>query len=210
MSLRLLRVLLPAAALLGGATISFAAAAPVADGGGRHAGLTVPLCGKQIVLTASYLAPSKPGEGTGFLFHLENGTAEPIVLAEPAPTSAHWYAKVGSRWLWRASSGSGGALVNAIDERGPLFAYRPAKAPENAKYLTVPAHGSQEWVAREEDNPALAYRPSCEKCNNPGEHEYRAVFAYAYLPAPGETEPHLLTCGLRSPQVIMPPQWDRH
>ncbi|MFT4114487.1 hypothetical protein [Silvibacterium sp.] len=204
MSLRFLRPAFLAAAFAGLAAVPAASAAP------HSSAPTVPLCGKQIVFSASYLAPSKPGEGTGFLFRIENNTAQPIALAQPAPTSAHWYARVGSRWLWRATSGSGGALVDAFNERGPLFADRPLKAPADPKYLTIPAHGSQEWVARVEDNAALAYRPSCEKCNNPGEHEYRAVFAYAYLPAPGETEPHLLTCGLRSSQVIMPPQWDGH
>ena len=42
-------------------------------------------------------------------------------------------------------------------------------------------------------------------CNYPGEREYQAVFAYAYLPGPGEHAPDLLQCGLRSDPVPMPP-----
>lgn len=169
-------------------------------------GPTVPLCSRQIVFTASYLAETKPGEGIGFLFRIENGTAQPIELAEPVPSSAHWYAQVGNRWLWRASSGLGGSYVDAINERGPLFAYQPRNAPADPKYITVPARGNYEWVERENDNSALSYRPSCAICNYPGEHVYKAVFAYAYLPAPQEHAPSLLTCGLRSNLVIMPPK----
>jgi hypothetical protein len=178
-------------------TVSAAAHAP---------GPTVPLCPRQVVFTASYLAEAKPGEGIGFLFRIENGTAKPIKLEEPVPSSAHWYARVGNRWLWRASSGNGGSYVDAVNERGPLFAYRPKVAPENPKYITVAARGSYEWVEREHENHALSYRPGCALCNYPGEHEYKAVFAYAYLPAPQEDASGLLTCGLRSNLVIMPPK----
>lgn len=169
-------------------------------------GPTVPLCSRQIVLTASYLAETKPGEGIGFLFRIDNGTAKLIELAEPVPSSAHWYAAVGTRWLWRASTGLGGSYVDAVNERGPLFAYQPKVAPADPKYITVPAHGNYEWVEREHENPALSYRPSCAICNYPGEHQYKAVFAYAYLPAPQEHAPQLLPCGLRSNLVIMPPK----
>ncbi len=161
-------------------------------------GPTVPLCPRQIVFTASFLAESKAGQGIGFLFHIENGTAKPIRLEEPVPSSTHWYARVGDRWLWRASSGLGGSYVDAVNERGPLFAYRPATAPANPKYFTVPAHGHYEWEEREHDNPALAYKPGCARCNYPGEYEYKAVFAYAYLPPAEEHASDLLACGLRS------------
>jgi hypothetical protein len=166
----------------------------------------MPLCSKQIVFTASYLAETKPGEGIGFLFRIENDTAKPIRLAEPVPSSAHWYARVGSRWLWRASSGSGGSYVDAVNERGPVFAYQPKAAAADPKYITVPARGNYEWVEREHDNPALSYRPSCALCNYPGENEYKAVFAYAYLPPGQEHTTDLLACGLRSNLVIMPPK----
>ncbi len=167
---------------------------------------TVPQCPPQIQLTASYLAPDKPGQGPGFYFRLENRTAHPITLVAPLPSSAHWYAHVGRLWLWRASAGSGGSLVNALEPRGRMFVDRAVKAPDDPpQTLTVPAHGAHEWAAWTSEDPAIAYAPSCAQCNYPGEHEFRAVFAYAWLPAPGEQIPHLLTCGLRSNQVIMPP-----
>jgi hypothetical protein len=198
---RAFRIAAPLAIL----SFSFASAVSAA----AHApGPTVPLCSAQIVFTANYLAEDKPGEGIGFLFHIENNTAKAIKLEEPVPSSSHWYARVGTKWLWRASSGMGGSFVDAVNERGPVFAYRPKTAPANPKYITVPARGNFEWVEREHENPALAYRPSCAICNYPGEHEYKAVFAYAYLPPDQEDAPDLLACGLRSNLVIMPPKSD--
>ena len=69
--------------------------------------------------------------------------------------------------------------------------------------MTVGAHSTHAWVVSVQSNPAFVYQPGCERCRNPGEREYRAVFAYAYLPAPGEQG--LLACGLRSTPVVMPP-----
>lgn len=87
-----------------------------------------------------------------------------------------------------------------------MFVYRSDKAvADPPQTITVPAHGAHEWAEWTSEDPAIAYDPSCAHCNYPGEHEFRAVFAYAWLPAPGEQIPHLLTCGLRSNQVIMPP-----
>lgn len=172
----------------------------------HHPGPYVPLCSRQIVFTASYLAETKPGAGIGFLFRIDNNTAKPIKLAEPVPSSTHWYARVGNRWLWRASSGSGGSYVDAIDEKGPVFAYQPKEPSADQKYITVPAHGKYEWTVGEHENPALAYRPGCALCNYPGEHEYKAVFAYAYLPPAQEHVEGLLACGLRSGLVEMPPR----
>jgi hypothetical protein len=174
------------------------------EAGIHHPGPIVPSC-TGLTLTASYLAESSPGAGAGFYFRLENKTAKPVTLVQPVPSSAHWYAHVGSRWLWRASAGTGGALVDAIQEKGSMFAYRPLTPPADPKYLTVPAHGAQEWTELMRDHSALAYRPSCAMCNYPGENEYRAVFAYAYLPHPAEHGPALLQCGLRSNPVVMPP-----
>jgi hypothetical protein len=170
----------------------------------RRPGPYVPLC-SHITLTASYLAEAEPGKGPGFLFVIKNDTNKEIRLAEPVPSSAHWYAHVGQKWLWRASSGSGGSFVDAYNEKGELFAYQPKEAPSHAEYLTVSAHGSQEWTQTMRDHPAIAYRPSCAICNNPGENEYRAVFAYAYVPHPEEHTDGLLPCGLRSLPVVMPP-----
>lgn len=158
-----------------------------------------------ITFSASYLADAAPGQGPGFLFRIENHTAHEIRLVQPVPSSAHWYARVGNRWLWRASAGRGGALVDALRPSGPMFAYRPAAPPEQPAYLTVPAHGSHQWPEAMLHNPAIAYQPSCPLCNYPGESEYQAVFAYAYLPDPEDRIAGLLHCGLRSGPVPMPP-----
>jgi hypothetical protein len=169
-------------------------------------GPTVPLCSRQIVFTASYLIETERGAGPGFLFRIENGTAKPITLAEPVPSSAHWYARVGNRWLWRASSGAGGSYVDAINEKGPVFAYQPKLSPADPKYITVPPHGDYQWIRSEREIPALAYNPGCARCNYPGEYDYKAVFAYAYLPPPQLHKDGLLACGLRSNLVPMPPK----
>jgi hypothetical protein len=87
-----------------------------------------------------------------------------------------------------------------------MFAWRPASRPADAQYLTVPAKGSEEWVEAMRDDPAIAYRPRCAHCNYPGESQYQAVFAYAYLPGPDEQAAKLLPCGLRSDPVPMPPK----
>jgi hypothetical protein len=113
---------------------------------------------------------------------------------------------VGTKWLWRASSGSGGSYVDAINERGPVFAYQPENRTADPRYIIIPAHGKYEWTSGDRDNPALAYRPGCERCNYPGEHDYKAVFAYAYLPPPGRHIEGLLRCGLRTNFVDMPPK----
>jgi len=158
-----------------------------------------------VTLRAHYMAEAGTDAGPGFSFHIENKTAKDIRLEMPVPSSAHWYARVGSRWLWRASAGRGGALVNALIENGPMFAWQPATAPEHPEYLTVAARGSQDWVVPMRDDPAIQYRPSCARCNYPGEREYQAIFAYAYLPNAEEHAPELLRCGLRSAPVPMPP-----
>lgn len=181
-----------------------AIAAPTGSAVTHHPGPYVPLCSR-ITLTASYLAEAEPGKGPGFLFVIKNDTNKDIRLAEPVPSSAHWYAHVGQKWLWRASSGSGGSLVDAYNEKGEVFAYQPKELPQGAKYMLVPAHGSQQWTQTMLDHPAIAYRPSCAICNNPGENEYRAVFAYAYVPNSQEHVDGLLACGLRSSPVVMPP-----
>jgi len=158
-----------------------------------------------VTLRASYIADVGANAGPGFAFHIENKTAKDVRLAEPVPSSAHWYARVGLRWLWRASAGRGGALVNALSEKGPMFAYQPAAPPDHTEYLTVSAHSSHDWTEPMRDDPAIDYRPSCARCNYPGETEYQAVFAYAYLPNSQEHVPDLLRCGLRSTPVPMPP-----
>ncbi|HKR27222.1 MAG TPA: hypothetical protein VJS11_07195, partial [Acidobacteriaceae bacterium] len=158
-----------------------------------------------ITLSASYLAEVAPGQGPGFLFRIDNRTSHPIRLAEPVPSSAHWYARVGKRWLWRASAGRGGALVDALRANGPMFAYRPTAPAGNQQYLVVPAHDSSQWSEAMLHNDAIAYRPSCPICNYPGEDEYQAVFAYAWLPGDDANLPDLLHCGLRSAPVPMPP-----
>jgi hypothetical protein len=203
--LRLLRFAL----LLVASIVLSSSMASAADGFAavpRQPGPYVPLCSKQIVFSASYLADLQTESGPGYLFTIENHTARPIRLAEPVPSSAHWYAMVGNKWLWRASSGYGGSFVDAINQRGPLFAYQPRSAATDPHYITVPAHGKVQWTSGEHDNPALAYEPSCSHCNYPGERQYKAVFAYAYLPPPGHPVKNLLACGLRTGLVDMPPK----
>jgi hypothetical protein len=158
-----------------------------------------------VTLRANYIAETGENAGPGFAFHIDNKTTKEIRLEMPVPSSAHWYARVGIHWFWRASAGRGGALVDALRENGPMFAYQPAAPPERAQFLTVPAHGSEDWVVPMRDDPAIQYRPSCARCNYPGETEYQAIFAYAYLPNPEEHAPDLLRCGLRSAPVPMPP-----
>jgi hypothetical protein len=157
-----------------------------------------------VALSASYLADVS-GKGPGFLFIIDNHTPRTIRLEDPVPSSAHWYAQVGNRWMWRASAGWGGSLVNAENPHGLMFAYRPASPPVHPRYLTVPAHGSRQWSQSMRNHPSIAYQPSCPMCRYPGETDYQAVFAYAYLPPPGEQAPRLLHCGLRSVPVPMPP-----
>lgn len=157
-----------------------------------------------VTLSASYLADAA-GSDSGFLFRIDNHTGRPIRLEQPVPSSADWYAQVGNGWLWRASAGRGGALVNAENPRGLMFAYGPAMPPPHPEYVTVPAHGSRQWTETMRANPAIAYDPSCPMCDYPGESTYQAVFAYAYLPNPEESARGLLRCGLRSAPVPMPP-----
>lgn len=187
------------------ALLAASTAVAVSAGIPRHSETTVLPC-RGVKLTASYLAEVSPGAGPGFLFRIENETRRDIRLEKPVPSSADWYAHVGDRWLWRASAGRGGALVNALQPAGPMFAWRPATTPADPQTLTVAAKGSQQWVEAMRDHPAIAYRPSCAHCNYPGESDYQAVFAYAYLPGPGRHAPDLLRCGLRSDPVPMPPK----
>ena len=193
--------LLPTALL---SLILFFAAVSVSAGRLQSLGPSVLPCAG-VTLTASYLAEAVPGTGPGFLFRIQNSTPREIRLEQPVPSSAHWYALVGNRWLWRASAGRGGTLVDAERERGPMFASRPSVRPAHPAYLTIPAHASKQWSEPMRDNPAIEYRPSCPMCNYPGEREYEAIFAYAYLPNPFEDARDLLRCGLRSAPVPMPP-----
>jgi len=187
--------------LLAGSSVSISARAV------RTPDYVLPCVG--ITLTASYLA-DVGGAGPGFLFRIDNHTPRPIRLAEPVPSGADWYAGVGDRWLWRASAGRGGALVDAERPRGPMFAFRSAVAQADPDLLTVPPHGSQQWTEAMRNNPTIDYQPGCPMCSYPGETSYQAVFAYAYLPAAEEHIPDLLRCGLRSVPVPMPPRPAQH
>ncbi len=163
----------------------------------------VPQCAN-VSLSAAYLGQVAPHQGPGFLLDLSNETDYEIKLARPIPSSSHWYAQSGvGPWLWRASSGSGGALIDADRERGPLFVYQAQQGA--TEYLTVGAHQHFQWVESMADNPSLRFRPSCERCRNPQDERFRAVLAYAYLPPAGTHVEELLRCGLRSSPVVMPP-----
>jgi hypothetical protein len=162
---------------------------------------SVPLC-TGVTLSASYLAEVGPAQNYGFRFTLLNKTNHPIKLAGPLPSSSHWYAKVRDRWMWRASNGAGGSLVNAENERGPVFVYPATR--EESEVVTVAPGQSRVWNASPEDNHVLEYKPGCALCSYPGETDYRVIFAYAYLP--GSQKSGLLPCGLRSAPVPMPPK----
>jgi len=162
---------------------------------------TVAQC-KDVSFHASYLAEEKPGQGPGFLLSVQNNTNYPIEMANPIPLSIHWYAFSAGHWLWRASSGSGGSLVNALQEKGLLFAaHIPAKTS-----LSIPHHKTYTWTSFDAQAPTLMYRPGCEHCTYSHEEQYRAVLAYALLPVTADGQvSRLLSCGLRSTPVVMPP-----
>jgi hypothetical protein len=165
---------------------------------------SVPLCAG-VTLSASYLALVNNDQGPGFRFKLVNNTSRTIRLVEPVPSSSHWYARANGRWLWRASNGAGGSLLDAGNERGRVVVYPPPADEGETRFLTLAPHASQEWVASQRENAILAYQPGCKMCSYPGEREYQAVFAYAYLAA--GAQPGLLACGLRTAPVPMPPKF---
>jgi hypothetical protein len=165
---------------------------------------SVPVC-SGVILSASYLSAVAADQAPGFRFTLVNNTGHDIRLAEPIPSSSHWYARVGNRWLWRASSGAGGSFLDAGNERGQLIAFSPQREKANG-FLILPAHQSKQWVESQVENPVLEYKPGCKLCSYPGEHEYQVVFAYAYRGSEGQPA-DLLSCGLRSSPVPMPPKF---
>ena len=71
--------------------------------------------------------------------------------------------------------------------------------------VTLPAATLAEWIESQQENPVLEYKPGCPLCSYPGEREYQGVFAYAYLAGGGQLS-GLLSCGLRSAPVPMPPK----
>ena len=165
---------------------------------------SIPLC-SGVTLSANYLALVGSDQGSGFRFLLTNQTSRSIKLAEPIPSSSHWYARSHGRWLWRASNGAGGSLVNAGNPRGRVAVYPATPDSHETKWVTLAPHQIREWTESTQANPVLAYKPGCALCSYPGESEYQVVFAYAYL-APGGPQPGQLTCGLRSTPVPMPPK----
>jgi len=165
---------------------------------------TVAQC-KNVTLHAAYLAEEVAGQGPGFLVEIRNEGPAPIGVADPVPLSVDWYAATGTRWLWRASSGSGGSLVNASNARGPVFVSRGPIAYHAKEMRIVPAHAAHTWAVFSGTAPTLRYWPRCQHCNYQGEEKYRAVLAYAYHPDTKDPASPLLQCGLRSNPVIMPP-----
>jgi hypothetical protein len=163
----------------------------------------VPLC-SGVSLSANYLAAVGPDQVPGFRFVLVNRTGREIRLEQPVPSSSHWYARAHGRWMWRASNGAGGSLLDAGNEHGRVVVYAPAAGAET-KLLTLKAHQSKEWIESQQENPVLEYKPGCPMCSYPGEREYQVVFAYAYLAGPNQPA-GLLSCGLRSAPVPMPPK----
>ncbi len=164
---------------------------------------SVPLCAG-VSLSANYLAVTGPDQGPGFRFILVNHTGREIRLAQPVPSSSHWYARSHGRWMWRASNGAGGSLLDAGNEHGRVMVY-PAPPGTETTLLTLAPHQSREWIASQQQNPVLEYKPGCTMCSYPGEREYQVVFAYAYQA--GASQPAgLLSCGLRTAPVPMPPK----
>jgi len=176
----------------------------VARSAGTRQVRSVSLC-SGVSLSASYLASVGADQGPGFHFVLSNRTDREIRLAEPVPSSSHWYARSQGRWLWRASSGAGGSLLDAGNEHGRVVVYPPAPGSE-IKLLVLRPHQSREWIESEQQNPVLEYKPGCKQCSYPGEREYQVIFAYAYLAGRGQAA-GLLSCGLRSAPVPMPPKF---
>jgi hypothetical protein len=164
---------------------------------------SVPIC-SGVSLSANYLASVGHDERPGFRFVLVNRTGREIRLVQPVPSSSHWYARSHGRWMWRASNGAGGSLLDAGNERGRVVVYPPPAGAET-KLLTLPPHQSREWIENSLENPVLEYKPGCPICSYPGEREYQVVFAYAYLSDAGQPA-GLLSCGLRSAPVPMPPK----
>jgi hypothetical protein len=164
---------------------------------------SVPIC-SGITLAASYLAVAHD-QSPGFRFVLYNRTSRAIKLAEPIPSSSHWYARLHGRWLWRASSGAGGSLADARNEQGRVVVYPGDPNKGETEWITLPAHKSRQWIETQQENPVLRYQPGCAMCSYPGESQYRVVFAYAYLAA-ASTQPGSLACGLRSAPVPLPPK----
>ena len=183
---------------------SWAAAQPREIGKVRRNATHLPQC-KDVVLHAAYLAQDETGQGGGFLISIENYRNTPIEVEDPPAISVHWYAlNPGSRPIWRASSGAGGGLVNAAEERGAVFA---AQAEEHSFLLAgVPAHSARSWAIFQRETPAVRYRPGCEHCLDHREDAFIAILGYAVLP-PHEQEfnSSLSRCGLRSGPVAMPP-----
>jgi hypothetical protein len=172
--------------------------------------ITMPQC-SDVHLRASYLVEERPGGGPGFLLAIENDRTAGIAIPDPPPLSVHWYAQTGQRWLWRASSGAGGSLVNALREKGPLFADPGAPSAAPPVRREIAGHSSYTWTVFAGANPVLRYRPGCQHCTYQGEEQFHAVVAYAYQPSekavaePNSTAARLLDCGLRSNPVVMPP-----
>ncbi|HEV2276015.1 MAG TPA: hypothetical protein VGR96_17720, partial [Acidobacteriaceae bacterium] len=179
--------------------------APVLAAAASRQSSTVPVC-RGVSLSASYLAAIGPSQIPGFEFSLINSTDRMIRLQRPVPTSSHWYALTGGRWLWRASNGAGGSLADATNERSRLVVYRNSQSGGSAGSFVVQPHETRRWLETEIENPVLAYKPGCPLCSYPGERDYRVIFAYAYLPPQSEDAGGLLSCGIRSGPVPMPPR----
>jgi len=86
-----------------------------------------------------------------------------------------------------------------------MFAFSSARRVDPSQILRVAPHSNVEWEQGPRENPALEYKPGCAKCNNPSDRDFRAVFAYAFLPPPQDRGLGLLSCGIRSTPVEMPP-----
>lgn len=164
----------------------------------------VPQC-PSVVLHAAFLAEENTGQGTGFLLILENRRAIPVQIPMPMPLSVDWYGKEGTRWSWRASSGTGGSLVDALNARGPVFAMQAESYNVPWELVQVAPHETYTWAVFSRSAPALNYRPGCEHCSSTTTTEFQAVLAYGFLAKAKAGAPAPLSCGLRSNAIVMPP-----
>ena len=123
---------------------------------------SVPIC-SGITLAASYLAVTRD-QSPGFRFVLSNRTSRAIKLAEPVPSSSHWYARLHGRWLWRASSGAGGSLADARNEHGRVVVYPASPNKDETEWLTLPPHQIQAMDRNPAGEPCPANTSRAVRC----------------------------------------------
>ncbi len=164
---------------------------------------SVPIC-SGVSLSANYLALAGPDQGPGFRFVLVNRTGREIRLAEPVPSSSHWYARP-------RAAGCGGHRMERVEacwtratSMAGWWCMLPRQAPRPSSSLclrTSPGNGSKASRRTLCSSTSLAVR--CALI--PGSASTRWSLPMRILPA-GSQPAGLLSCGLRSAPVPMPPK----